>query len=77
MSEDKPRNIGIIGHVDHGKTTLAALIARLHESAKEEMTPEEVAKQKASFVYGQLPPDHPMSKEDVENYLAGKKVSNP
>ncbi|MDG4721603.1 hypothetical protein [Thalassospira aquimaris] len=49
------------------------LIERLKRAAGKKMNVSEVAAQKASFVWGQLPHDHPMSKEDVAEYLGGFK----
>ena len=49
------------------------LIESLQRAAKQKMTMAEVAAQKASFVWGQLPDDHPMSKDEVAERLGGFK----
>ena len=41
----------------------------LRESAAKPMTPEERFEQKVSWVYGMLPHDTPLTKEDVRRHL--------
>ncbi|WP_417625171.1 hypothetical protein [Paremcibacter congregatus] len=54
-------------------TTDPELIKRLEQASKRNLTAEEIQKQKASFVWGQLPHDHPMSKDEVAEHLGGFK----
>lgn len=39
-------------------------------AARHEMTPDEIRRQRVSFVYGNLPHDNPMTKHQVANALA-------
>ena len=46
------------------------LLNELVEAARNyKMTPDEIFEQRVSFVYGQLPGDHPWGKEQVRQYL--------
>lgn len=45
------------------------LLKRLVEAAKVEMTGEELRRQRASFVYGNLPNDSTLSRGEVEEVL--------
>ncbi|UDF03777.1 hypothetical protein [Asticcacaulis sp. AND118] len=47
----------------------AALLKRLQAAAKVEMTPEEIRNQRVSFVFGNLPKNHPFTKHQVEQAL--------
>lgn len=49
--------------------TDTTLLDRLRAAAGVEMTPEEVRRQRISFVYGNLPSDSDMTKNDVERVL--------
>jgi len=49
--------------------TDAALLERLKESARQGVSREERAKQRVSFVYGNLPYGSKISREDVERQL--------
>lgn len=51
------------------KTDLA-LLERLRIAASREMTPEEVRRQRVSFVYGNLPDSSSMTRHEVEAALA-------
>lgn len=53
------------------------LLNKLEELSKREMTPQEVFKQKVSFVYGQLPINSQLSIIDVENMLIDHLGFNP
>lgn len=44
----------------------AALLARLRQAAQKEMSPEEVRRQRLSFVYGNLPNGNTMTRDEVE-----------
>lgn len=52
-------------------TTDPELIKRLKMAAAKKMSVSEIEAQKASFVWGQLPHDHPMSKDEVAAHLSG------
>jgi hypothetical protein len=45
------------------------LLARLALAAKHEMTAEEVRRQRVSFVYGNLPHDNPMTRNQVADAI--------
>lgn len=53
--------------------TDAALLARLQESAKKPMTRGELARQKVSFVYGNLPEDSTITRDRVEERIRMKE----
>ncbi len=46
------------------------LLERLQRAAKHEMSAEEVRRQRVSFVYGNLPHDNPMTKQQVASAIA-------
>ncbi|HEX5775279.1 MAG TPA: hypothetical protein VFX95_01230 [Caulobacteraceae bacterium] len=46
------------------------LIKRLELAAKHEMTAEEIRRQRVSFVYGNLPHEHRMTKHQVAEAIA-------
>lgn len=46
------------------------LIERLEQAAKHDMTPAEIRRQRVSFVYGNLPHEHPMTKLQVAAAIA-------
>lgn len=52
-------------------TTDPELTRRLKMAAGKKMSVSEIEAQKASFVWGQLPHDHPMSKDEVSAHLSG------
>ncbi len=47
-----------------------ALLERLARAAKHEMTPEEIHRQRVSFVYGNLPQNNSMTKNQVAAAIA-------
>lgn len=47
-----------------------ALIARLELAAKHEMSADEVRRQRLSFVFGNLPSTHPMTRNQVAEVLS-------
>jgi hypothetical protein len=49
------------------------LLSKLLEASKRTLTADEIAMQRASFVFGQLPDDHPASKEDIHKYFSREK----
>jgi len=53
------------------------LIKRLQQASKRNLTADEIQKQKASFVWGQMPHDHPMSKDEVADHLSGHAPYTP
>lgn len=44
----------------------AVLLARLRQAAQKEMSPDEVRRQRLSFVYGNLPNGNTMTRDEVE-----------
>ena len=48
----------------------SALLERLHQAAKHEMSMAELRRQRVSFVYGNLPEKSPMTKHQVGAALA-------
>lgn len=47
-----------------------SLLARLAVAAKHEMTAEEIRRQRVSFVYGNLPHNSPMTRQQVASAIA-------
>jgi len=47
-----------------------ALIERLERAAKHEMSAGEIRRQRVSFVYGNLPHDNPMTRNQVAEAIA-------
>jgi len=47
-----------------------ALLERLQRAARHEMTADEIRRQRVSFVYGNLPPDNPMTRLQVASAIA-------
>ena len=46
------------------------LLRRLHEAASRVLTKEELHRQRVSFIYGNLPPDSTITREQVEKAIA-------
>ena len=46
------------------------LLERMARAAKHEMTPAEIRRQRVSFVYGNLPRDNPMTRNQVAEAIA-------
>jgi len=44
----------------------AELLERLRQAARKEMTPDEIRRQRLSFVYGNLPNGNTMTRNEVE-----------
>jgi hypothetical protein len=54
-----------------GLQTDANLLRRLREAARQPLTKEELHRQKVSFVYGNLPSDSTITREQVEAVISG------
>lgn len=53
-----------------GCVTDPDLLAKLERASRHQLTADEIQAQRLSFVYGNLPADHPMTKGQVAEHLA-------
>lgn len=53
-----------------GTKTSEELLRRLQEAAKRTLTKDELHRQRVSFIYGNLPDDSPITRNQIESVLA-------
>lgn len=61
---------GVRGMIPNNLKTDETLIRKLEESAKLPLTKEEARAQRVSFVYGNMPQDSSVSRNEIANIIA-------